>query len=116
MAIIIMTDDPDFLLGRINKLLREKGDRFWQIDTDNDLTLQTTGIDRAWFHAYPNAKEKSNSLVFGIIGMKEKKMTNYTYSLYHGLFITFLLNYFDQDIQKIEPTVLLCSDYDKTLI
>ena len=50
------------------------------------------------------SNSEKDSLIFGIVGNKQVKMTKSLYAVYHGRFSEMLLSHFDDEIDEIEIT------------
>lgn len=103
MAVIIKTNNPDELLKKINEEIQNENIDTWLVDDDGDYThTPEQWYCKAWMHKISNPEE--TSLIFGIVGNKQEKMTKYLYAVYHGRFSEMLLSHFDNEIVKIEIT------------
>lgn len=108
MAVYVSTDNPQKLLDKIKDYINKGKIDTWSFDSDGDFThCADQWKNKAWFR--PEIVD--GSLVFGILGNTQVKMTKQLYGLYHGRFIEMLLTHFDTDIASLNPSVLK-SDYD----
>lgn len=103
MALIVKTDNPDELLRKIKKEIQNENIDTWLIDEDGDFTHAPEQWNcKAWMRKVSDSGE--DSLIFGIVGNKQEKMTKSLYAVYHGRFSEMLLSHFDDEIDGIEIT------------
>lgn len=94
MAIIIKTNNPNWILEQIHLRIDDSVIDTWSYDDDGDFTHIGQWANKAWFS--PVIEE--DELIFSIIGRKDVKMTLMEYSVYHGRFVEMLLNQFPGNI------------------
>lgn len=103
MALIVKTDNPDELLRKIKKEIQNENIDTWFVDEDGDFTHAPEQWNcKAWMHKISDSSE--DSLIFGIVGNKQEKMTKSLYAVYHGRFSEMLLSHFDDEIDRVEIT------------
>lgn len=101
MAILIKTKFPRTIIRLIKKKIDNDEIRTWKYDREGDFThCNIQWVNHAWFT--PIYEE--NMLVMGIIGRKDRDMTQAEYAIYHGRFVELLLSHFDNRISSIEIT------------
>lgn len=100
MAIILMTEEPRWLLNAIYEELEDDEIRTWEFDTDGDLTHSP----KQWrYLAWMRPKVRTGKLVFNIIA-GEDTLSKRVYAVYHGRLIEMLLAHFDSDIYRLYAT------------
>lgn len=103
MALIVKTKNPNELLKKIRNEIQNENIDTWLVDDDGDFTHTPEQWNcKAWMHKISNSSE--DSLIFGIVGNKQEKMTKSLYAVYHGRFSEMLLSHFDDEIEEIEIT------------
>jgi hypothetical protein len=103
MAIIIKIDNPSGLLTAIKKAIDEKSIETWSYDKDGDFIHTTSDgqwINKAWLRP----KIYIGELRFGLLGVKDTKMTEEIYSIYHGRFTEMLIAHFSTKFSNITVT------------
>jgi len=101
MAIIVEVASPAKLLHQIKSVIFEKKIETWKYDTDGDFThTPPQWLNKAWFRPVLGP----DSLMFGLLGVKDVKMTKGIYGVYHGRFIEMLLSHFDVDFSAVSAT------------
>ena len=98
MSIIVKTKNPNTLVAKIKEYIDEKKIDTWIYDSN---------VVQWEFHAWlrPIVLDE-NTIIFGIIGRNDKKMSVVEYAVYHGRFIEMLLSHFDKHCQSMEATPL----------
>ncbi|ETR72571.1 MAG: hypothetical protein OMM_07434 [Candidatus Magnetoglobus multicellularis str. Araruama] len=100
MAIIIITEEPRWLLNAIYEELDDDNIRTWIYDKERDLTHSP----KQWKNlAWMRPKIRKGRLIFNIIA-GEEILSKRVYGVYHGRLIEMLLTHFDMDIDKIYAT------------
>ncbi|OQY59520.1 MAG: hypothetical protein B6245_06080 [Desulfobacteraceae bacterium 4572_88] len=105
MAIILVTEEPRWLLNAIYEELEDNEIRTWECDKDGDLTHSP----KQWRHlAWMRPKTRKGKLIFNIIA-GEDTLSRRIYAVYHGRLIEMLLAHFDNDIDRLYTTSLPAS-------
>ncbi len=105
MAIILITEEPKWLLNAIYEELEDDEIRTWKCDKDGDLTHSP----KQWqYLAWMRPKLGKGRLIFNIIA-GEETLSKRIYGVYHGRLIEMLLTYFDNDIDKLYATSIPAS-------
>lgn len=104
MAIIITTDDPDLLLGKIYEAIESKKADKWVATADGLLTYGTLlWRNEAFFK--PQIWVDDRQLRFGLIKRKDRKhITAKLYSVFHAKLVEVLLSRFDKDFRNVTAT------------
>jgi hypothetical protein len=103
MAVIVLCDDPQGLLGQIKKGIADGTIETWLTDTDGDFIHSPKQWQNlAWFR--PSVQQ--DRLVFNILGNRDIRMSKVTYGVYHGRFIEMLLTHFDLKFNRAFATAL----------
>ena len=103
MAIIIKIDNPSSLLTAIKKSIDEKSILTWSYDNDGDFKHTTSNgqwEDKAWLRP----KISIGELRFGLLGVKDTKMTEEIYGIYHGRFTEMLITHFSLKFTTLTVT------------
>lgn len=100
MAIIVITEEPRWLLNAIYDELEDNEIKTWGYDKEGDLTHSP----EQWRHlAWMRPKVRKGRLIFNIIA-GEEVLSKRIYGIYHGRLIEMLLTHFDMDIDKLYAT------------
>jgi hypothetical protein len=101
VAIILNVSEPSQLLQRIRSGVVERKIETWKCDADGDFThVPPQWMDKAWFRPVL----MPGSLIFGLVGVNQIKMSKGVYGVYHGRFIEMLLMHFDNDFSSVTAT------------
>ncbi|WP_298647635.1 hypothetical protein [uncultured Proteiniphilum sp.] len=104
MAIIIHTDDPDLLLGKIYEAIDNKKADKWVSTTDGDLTYGALlWKNEAFFK--PQIWVDDKQLRFGLMKRKDRKhISSKLYTTFHAKLVEMLLAHFDRDFRNVTAT------------
>jgi hypothetical protein len=101
MAIVVSVADPSGLLQKIRLGVGEEKIETWRVDSDGDFSHSPPQwINKAWFRPVIGPE----SLMFGLLGVKNTSMTKSVYGVYHGRFIEMLLSHFDGEFVSVSAT------------
>ena len=103
MAVRVQCSDPEALLNRIRRAIREGAIETWSLDSDGDLTHSAEQWrNKAWFR--PKISEEL--LTFNILTRRGKRMSRTIYGVYHGRLVEMLLVHFDEAFTRATATAL----------
>lgn len=103
MALYFKTKSPQNLLIQFKKAIQEGRVSNWSCDSDGDFThTDDQWKHKAWFR--PSVEE--NTLAFYILKPKDVNITTRIYAIYHGRFVTSMLNHCDKLFTESIATAL----------
>lgn len=100
MAIIVNTERPKTLVGKIIQMIDDGVIDTWSYDDDKDFTHTGQWKNKAWFTPIYG----DDYVKFALLGRKSVNMTLMEYSIYHGRFVELLLNHFPKEINGLAVT------------
>lgn len=108
MAIIVKTNNAEYIRVKIPVLIKEGKIDTWEFDEDGDYThVPEQWRNRAWMRAIV----EEGDLIFYIIGRKLSNLSIEEYSVYHGRMAEMLMSHFSSYIEEI--TILPPFEYGK---
>jgi hypothetical protein len=107
MAVNVICDNPQQLLGEIKSAVTSGRVKTWQLDKDGDFTHSPPQwLYKAWLH--PNVE--ADRLTFNILGATTERTSKQVYAVYHGRFIEMLLTHFDEKFESASATALATTE------
>ncbi len=107
MAIIINTDNPDFLLDKVYDAIEKKKAEKWTATEDGYLTYGSLlWKNEAFFK--PQIWVDDKQLRFGLIKRKDRKhVSTKLYTVFHTKLVELLLSQFDKYFRNVTVTATL---------
>ena len=102
MAVIVKTENPTALLGRVRAEIASENIVTWELKNGYLTHVPEQWRAKAWFLP----KVLDGNLLFLIRPSKGRKVTSVVYAVYHGRLVEMLLAHFDSDFTEVNCTAM----------